>query len=137
MMAHRILRSLMRDVWDVLRAASPTHQSLRNRLVKAFAATLVVDLAGAVCIYFAERHAPTTGVHDFGDALFWTTAQMTTLSSSLANPVSGWGKAVSVVIDIYAITVVTTLAGIFSAFFHHRGEVGEQPREDPPRHHGP
>lgn len=137
MTAHRILRELMHDVWDVLRAASPPHQNLRNRLIKAFVLTLLVDLAGAVCIYFAERHAPATGVHDFGDSLFWTTAQMTTLSSSLANPISGWGKAVSVVLDIYAITVVTTLAGIFSAFFHHRGEVGDQPQDDPPRRHPP
>lgn len=129
-MVHRILRSLMSDVWDVVRAASPTHQSLRDRLVKAFVLTVVVDLVMAVCIYFTERQAPRTGVHNFGDALFWTTAQMTTLSSSLTNPISGWGKAVSIVIDIYAITVVSTLAGIFSAFFYHHGEESRQSKDD-------
>ncbi|MEU5835916.1 hypothetical protein ABZ820_19900 [Streptomyces diacarni] len=125
-MVHRVLRSLAEDVWDVVRAASPTHLSLRTRLVKAFVLTVIVDVIAGVCIYFAERHAPTTGVHNFGDALFWTTAQMTTLSSSLTNPLTGVGKAISVLIDIYAITVVSTLAGIFSAFFYRRGEEGEQ-----------
>ncbi len=134
-MVHRILRSLAQDVWDVLRAASPTHASLRDRLVKAFLLTVIVDVAASVGIYYAERHAPMTGVHDFGDALFWTTAQMSTLSSSLTNPLTGAGKAISVVIDIYAITVVTTLAGIFSAFFYHRGEEGRQRGDS--SHQGP
>jgi hypothetical protein len=121
-MVHRILRSSTADIWDVIRAASPSHQSLRSRLLKAFVLTVIVDLASAVSVYYAERNASRSGVHDFGEALFWTTAQMTTISSSLANPVTGVGRAISVLLDLYAITVVTTLAGRFSAFFCRRGE---------------
>lgn len=84
--------------------------------------TLIVDVLASAAMYLLERGAPSTALHNFGDALYWTTAQLTTLSSTLPHPLTGGGKAITVVLDVYAITVVSTLAGMFGAFFHRRGE---------------
>lgn len=122
MMSNRNGRRLTQEVWDVVRATSPTHLHLRNRLWTALVVTLLVDAAGSVVMFLAERDAPSTGLHSFGDAVFWTSSQLTTISSSLPNPVTGLGQVVAVLIDAYAIAVVAGMAGAFSAFFHRRGE---------------
>lgn len=115
---------LVQDVWDVLRAASPRHSDLRNRLVKALVLTLLVAVLGSVAMFFLERGAPSTGIQNFGDALYWTTTELTTLSSPLPNPLTGAGKAITVFIDLYAVTVAATLAGMFGSFFHRHVEEG-------------
>jgi hypothetical protein len=96
--------------------------------LKALLLTLIVDVGGSAAMFFAERNAPSTALHSFWDAWFWTSAQLTTLSSPMPNPVTTVGQAISLFLDLYAITVVATLAGMFSAFFHRRGE------ERDPRH---
>ncbi|WP_461145647.1 hypothetical protein [Salinifilum aidingensis] len=130
MMFRRCNWWLAKDVWDVVRAVSPTHLHLRNRLGKALLATLIVDIAGSGAMLLAEGDAPSTALHSFGDALYWTTSQLTTLSSTMPNPITGSGQVICVIINVYAITVVSTLAGMFGAFFHRRGE-----ERDPLRGH--
>lgn len=115
---------VVQDIWDVLRAATLKHLHLRNRLLKAVLITLCVDLAGSAVMFLAERHAPGTQIHGPWDAIYWTTSQLTTLSAPLANPVSTLGQITALLLDIYAITVVSTLAGMFSAFFYHHEDAG-------------
>jgi hypothetical protein len=38
----------------------------------------------------------------------------------MTNPVTTAGRALDLVLEVYAITVVVTLAGSFGAFFHGR-----------------
>jgi ion channel len=104
----------------VRRAATPTHLHLRERLVAIALVTLVVDLIGSVIILLFERHADGTEIEHFGDSLFWTTTQLLTVSSQLPNPISTGGRIVDVFLQLYAITVVATLAGSFGAFFNRR-----------------
>ena len=40
----------------------------------------------------------------------------------MANPATNAGKVIELFFDIYAITVVATLAGSFGAFFHQRSK---------------
>src|SRR5690349_12352738 len=87
MPAHAPLRRLGREVRKVVRADTATHLHLRERLATVFAASLVLDLLAAVAIYFLERGKTQTGIHTFGDALFWTSAQLLTVSSQMPNPV--------------------------------------------------
>jgi hypothetical protein len=115
------LRLMAKDIRGVIRAASPTHQHLRDRLVAVTAVSIVVDLLGSVAIYFFERHAHGTDIHGFGDAVFYTTAQLLTVSSNEANPLTSGGKVVDLVLELYAISVVASLAGVFGAFFQRRG----------------
>ena len=62
------------------------------------------------------------GIKSFGSALFWTTTQLLTVSSSVQNPISFSGRVLDVVMEIYAITVIASLAGALGAFLVKRGE---------------
>ncbi len=95
---------------------------LRNRLVTALVATLIVDVLASVTMFLLEGEASSTALDSFGDALYWTTSQLTTVSSTMPNPVTGVGQVITVLVNVYSITVVSTLAGMFGAFFHRRGE---------------
>jgi hypothetical protein len=97
------------------------HKKLRERLVTAISLTLVVFAAGTVLMYFLERHAAGTEITSVGDAAFFTAVQLLTVSSQLRNPVTGAGRVVDVILELYALVVVTSLAGMFAAFFHRPG----------------
>lgn len=110
-----------REVYDIARAATPTHLHLRDRLVAVASVSLVVDAVMSAVIFFVERHAQGSEIHTYGSAAFWTSAQLLTVSSQLPNPISAAGRVIDIFLEAYAITVVATLAGSFGAFFHRRG----------------
>jgi hypothetical protein len=111
----------MAEINDVLRGRTPTHLHLRSRLAFVVGATLVVDAIASVLILLFERRAPGTQVTSFGDAVFWTTTPLLTVSSQLPNPISTPARVLDVFLQAYAISVVAVLAGSFGAFFHRRG----------------
>jgi hypothetical protein len=110
--------SLPREVRHLVRGKPGRHEQLRSRLLTATTATLVVFAVGTVLMYFLERHAARTEITSVGDAAFFTAVQLLTISSQLRNPVTGSGRVVDVILELYALVVVTSLAGIFGAFFH-------------------
>ena len=79
--------------------------------------TAALDVIGTVAIYFIERHARGTEVKTFGDALFFTTVQLLTVSSQLKNPLTTGGRIVDVVLELWAVIVVAGSAGAIAAFF--------------------
>ena len=93
------------------------HRRLLARLGIVVAATAVADACGTVAIYFLERHSRGTEVHTFGDALFFTTVQLLTVSSQLRNPLTAGGRVVDVVLELWAVIVVAGSAGAIAAFF--------------------
>ena len=56
-------------------------------------------------------------IHGLGDAAFVTAVQLLTVSSSAKNPVTSLGKVVDVLLEIWAIFVITAVAGSFASFF--------------------
>jgi hypothetical protein len=110
-----------REVGAVLRADTATHLHLRQRVASIFLASLVLDAVAAVIVFFLERGNSQSDIHTFGDSVFWTTAQLLTVSSQMRNPVTTGGKILDLVLELWAITAVTALAGSFGAFFHRRG----------------
>jgi hypothetical protein len=98
-----------------------TTEHLRARVATLLAVTVALDLVASVLAYLFERHAPATGITTLGDALFWTSTQLLTVSSQLPNPITAPARALDVLLQAYAISVVAILAGSFGAFFHHRG----------------
>jgi hypothetical protein len=120
-MPHRALITAVREVRDVLRAATPTHRRLRDALVAIATATIGVDLICAIAAFLLERHTHQTEIHTFGSAAFWTTTQLLTVSSQIINPISIGGRILDVFMEVYAITVVATLAGAFGSFLQRRG----------------
>ena len=118
----RVLGSAAREVRDVLRAATATHRRLRDQLVTIIVATVGIDLVCAVAAFLLERHSQQTEVKTFGSAAFWTTTQMLTVSSQIKNPISVGGRILDVFMEIYAISVIATLAGAFGSFLQKRGQ---------------
>jgi hypothetical protein len=96
--------------------ASRTHARF---LAVAGVATLLFDLIAAA-IALAAEHGYPNQFDTYWQALFWTTTQMLTVSSQLPNPESTVAHILDVVLEFWAITIVTTVAGSWAAFFHHR-----------------
>jgi hypothetical protein len=94
------------------------HRRLVARVAVAVALTLVVDGIGSVLMWTTERDAHGTAIKGFGDALFFTTAQLLTVSSSMPNPLTAAGRAVDLGLEAWAVVVVTAVGGSFAAFFN-------------------
>lgn len=103
------------------RAKTRTHRHLRRRLTIIFAATALMAIISTLVVYFSERHAKGTEIHDLFDAFIFATSQLLT-ASSVASPATDFGKVLELFFDLWAITVVATLAGSFGAFFHQRSK---------------
>jgi len=117
-----VLAAASRELYDVARAATTTHRRLRDRVVVIVLATIGVDLLCGLVAFLAERHTQQSDIKSVGSALFWTSTQLLTVSSSFKNPNSVTGRILDVLMEGYAITVVATLAGSLGAFFQKRGE---------------
>jgi hypothetical protein len=117
----KLIGGLAREARSVARAETATHEHLRDRLLTAAVATILVDAIATVALYLLERHAPQSDVQTIGSAAFWTTSQLLTVSSQFQNPISTSARVIDVGLELYAITVVTAIAGSFAAFFHRRG----------------
>ena len=110
------------EVRDVFRGGTPTHARLRDRLVAIAVATVGFDVICAVLGFLFEHDQKQTQIKTLGSALFWTSTQMLTVSSSLQNPISFAGRVLDVVMEIYAITIIGSMAGALGAFLLKRGE---------------
>jgi hypothetical protein len=107
-----VLREELRN----LRGWEDHHHRLVARLLLILFATLTLDAVCTVLVYFAERHADDTEIQTLRDALFFTTVQLLTVSSQISNPLTGWGRIIDVVLELWAVLVVAGSAGAFAAF---------------------
>jgi hypothetical protein len=99
--------------------AQVARERFRTRIARLALVSVGFDLAAAVAAFFSEKGA----AHAFAtlpDAFFWTTTQLLTVSSQLPNPERPLTKALDVVLELYAIVVVTSLAATFADALHHR-----------------
>jgi len=96
---------------------SERHRRLFARIMLAFCLSVAVDLAGGLLMWVLESGKKGSDLHGFGDALFFSTVQILTISSSLKNPITGAGKVVDIALEFWAVFVVTALAGSFASFF--------------------
>ena len=119
------------EVRMVLRGESRTHRFLRARLTFLAGATLLLDAVATVAMYLFEHDHRDSGFDDVGGALFWVSAQLTTVSSQMPNPVTTPGRVLDVVLEVWAITVAATLAASLAAFFRAR-HVEHMERETAP-----
>jgi ion channel len=96
---------------------SERHRRLVARVLIAFGLSAVVDGVCAALIWSYESGLKGSNIHGFGDALFFSTVQIVTVSSSFKNPVTHAGQIVDVVLELWGIFVVTAIAGSFASFF--------------------
>jgi hypothetical protein len=114
------MRHTAAEIRMVLRGESHTHRILRSRLTFLLCATLVLDAVGTTLMYLFEHDHRGSGFDDLGGALFWVSAQLTTVSSQMPNPVTTPGRVLDIVLEVWAISVVATLAASLAAFFRAR-----------------
>ncbi len=113
-------RRLGRVIGEELRRLatwSERHRRLLARILIALGLSMVVDLVGALLAWEFENGVKGSDIHGLGDAFFFASVQLLTVSSSLKNPVTAAGKVLDVALEAWAIFVVTAVAGSFAAFF--------------------
>ena len=96
---------------------SERHRRLLARVLIALGLSVIVDAVCATLMWSYESGLKGSDIHGFGDALFFSTAQLVTVSSSYANPVTNGGQIVDIVIEAWGIFVLTAIAGSFASFF--------------------
>jgi len=107
---------MLREQLGHLRGWQVHHRRLVARLLLILIGTVIVDLVGTVLIFVAERHARGTDIHTLGNAFFFTTVQLLTVSSQIRNPFTTIGRAVDIGLELWAVLVVAGSAGAFAAF---------------------
>jgi hypothetical protein len=137
MARHRSVKHAGHEVMAVARGSSRTHYHLRRRLTIIFGATAVFAVICTLLVFLVEHKAHGTEIHNLWDSFIFTTSQLLT-GSSVANPSTDLGKILELVFDLWAITVVASLAGSFGAFFHARSKELNEEMEKAERllHHG-
>jgi len=93
------------------------HRRLLARVLIAFGLSVVVDLVGTTLMWGFESNLKGSSIHGYWDAFFFTTTQIVTVSSSSKNPLTNAGQIVDIVLECWAIFVVTAIAGSFASFF--------------------
>ena len=91
------------------------HKRLVARLLFALALTLLVDAVGTLLTWTFE--SGRGDIHGLGDSAFFATVQLLTVSSQITNPLTAGGRIVDVFLEVWALFVVTAVAGSFAAFF--------------------
>ena len=93
------------------------HRRLFARLVLTLVLTSIVFFAGTLLNWVFETGHKGGQINGLADAAFFTGTQLLTVSSSLPNPVTTVGRLIDIVLEIWAIVVVTAVAGSFATFF--------------------
>jgi hypothetical protein len=93
------------------------HRRLLARLLLALGLSVVVFAVGTVLMWVCESGQKGGDIHGVGDAAFFCSVQLLTVSSSMTNPLTAAGKVIDVALEMWAIFVVTAVAGSFATFF--------------------
>jgi hypothetical protein len=108
---------VVRDEVSRLTTWEERHRRLISRLAIVLLLTMVVDAVGTLLVYATERHVKGGDIHSMGDALFFTTVQLLTVSSQIRNPLTATGRVVDVALEVWAVIVVAGSAGAVATFF--------------------
>lgn len=108
---------MIRDELRRMFSYEERHRRLLARMLLAGGSSLVVLAIGTWLVWLTESGAKGGQIHGIGDAAFFAVVQMLTVSSSMPNPVTTAGKIVDVALELWAIFVVTAIAGSFATFF--------------------
>jgi hypothetical protein len=108
---------VIREELSRLFTVGERHRRLFARLLIASGLSSVVFAVGTVLIWVFESGQKGGNIHGFGDAAFFCSVQLLTVSSSMTNPLTTGGKIVDVGLEAWAIFVVTAVAGSFATFF--------------------
>jgi hypothetical protein len=109
MRPHYLLRDLGKEIGRIVAGDTEHHETLRRRLATALFATLVFDAMCTLLMHWFE-------ISSWFKSFFWVTTQLLTVSSQMQNPLTTGGRIVDIGLELWALTVVTAVAGSFAAF---------------------
>ena len=116
----RLLADLRVELGRLFGGATAEHDRFRRRLATLILLTAVIDAIGTALIYALEHGKQGSAVHSVFQSFFWVTTQLLTVSSQMPNPVTTGGRIVDIFLEIWAITVVATVAASFAAFLQKK-----------------
>jgi hypothetical protein len=93
------------------------HRRLVARFTFVLFLCLVVVVASAALLLYFEENKPGSEIHTYWDASFFATVQTLTVSSQMPNPVTTPGRIIDIFLELWALVVVTGIAGSFASFF--------------------
>lgn len=108
---------MIREELSRLLDVGERHRRLFARLMLALGLSIVIFAVGTVLIWISESGQKGGDIHGLGDAAFFCSVQLFTVSSSMTNPLTPAGKIVDVGLEAWAIFVITAVAGSFATFF--------------------
>jgi voltage-gated potassium channel len=113
------------------RGSQSTIELLKRRRIGQLAIiSAMVILIGAALGFLLEAGAPGARIQDFGDALWWSAALVTTVSSELY-PVTAAGRVLGFVLMLYAIGIFTYFIGsVASVLVALDAKPAPKPRQD-------
>jgi voltage-gated potassium channel len=118
--AARSLRGLrlLRTLTSMNRAMSSLRATMQRRgFGYVSALTLLVTISGASAMYALENGvADPNGIHDYATAVWWTAMLMTTMGSAYW-PQTAEGRALCVVLALYAFAVFGYVTATLASFF--------------------
>jgi hypothetical protein len=86
----------------------------------ALVATLAVDLIGTAIMFSLEHGNKGSEIDSPFEGFFWVSTQLLTVSSQMKNPVTTGGRITDIFLELWAISVVTALAGSFATFLQDK-----------------
>ncbi|RJQ55801.1 MAG: glutamate racemase [Actinobacteria bacterium] len=101
---------------------------LSRRLTYLVVTTALVTLFGAIGGLVLESRVPGTNMKTFGDALWWSTGLVTTVTDEI-HPVTPGGRILGFFLMVFGMTVFAFLAASFAAFLF--GKKGEEAPSKP------
>jgi hypothetical protein len=109
-----------REFRRVVRGTTDEHERFRRRLATLILLTAAIDLVGSALIFWFEHGKKGSDIGSFFRSFFWVTTQLLTVSSQMKNPVTDAGRIVDIFLEMWAITVVATVAASFAAFLQKK-----------------
>jgi ion channel len=116
----RLFKDFVLEVHRVVRGATDEHTKFRRRIATTVLVTLVIDAIGSVLMYLLEHGQDGSQIASPFKSFFWVTTQLLTVSSQMPNPVTTGGRIVDIFLEVWAITVVATVAASFTAFLQKK-----------------
>ena len=108
---------MVREELSRLFTREERHRRLFARLLLAFGLTIAIYAVGTLLIWALEGGQKGGDINGFGDAAFFTAVQLLTVSSQIKNPLTTAGRIVDVGLELWAVFVITVVAGSFATFF--------------------
>ncbi len=111
---------LVRVIGSLNRGMNALRRSMGRRgLAYVLILTVLVIFGGAAGMYAFESGVAGGGIHDYGAALWWTAMIMTTMGSEYW-PRTVEGRALCLLLSIYAFTILGYVTASLASFFVDR-----------------